>query len=136
VERRTTLLLLRFRYHIIATRGGQEKPLLAEDCQVLAYAGSPQNPEWLDSISAEKLLSASPDQNINPDQASNFIRTVEEGFDIILPHLNEVALTRGKELLDAHQRVRRASKMRSVDYRVEPQLPPDVLGIYVYLPKA
>ena len=42
---------------------------------------------------------------------------------------------RDGELLEAHQRVRRASKIRKVRYRVEPQLPPDVLGIYVYLPK-
>jgi len=135
VERRTTLLLLRFRYHIITRRGGEEKPMLAEDCQILAFEGSPQNAEWLDSTSAEKLLGASPDQNINPDQASTFVRSVEDGYDIILPHLNEVALNRGKELLDAHQRVRRASKVRNLQYRVEPQLPPDVLGIYVFLPK-
>ena len=31
---------------------------------------------------------------------------------------------RGEELLDTHQRVRRASKIRNVRYRVEPQLPP------------
>ena len=42
---------------------------------------------------------------------------------------------RDGELLEAHQRVRRASKFRNVPYRVEPQLPPNVLGIYVYLPK-
>jgi superfamily II DNA or RNA helicase len=135
VERRTTLLLLRFRYHIISTRDGEEKPLLAEDCQVLAFAGSPQNAEWLDGAFAERLLGAEPDQNINPDQAASFIRAVEEGFDLIRPHLDEVAIARGQELLDAHQRVRRASKVRNVQYRVEPQLPADVLGIFVYLPK-
>ena len=74
------------------------------------------------------------DANINPDQASEFVHKVEEGFDSIRPHLDEVAIKRGQELLDAHQRVRRASKVRNVQYRVEPQLPPDVLGIYIYLP--
>jgi superfamily II DNA or RNA helicase len=135
VERRMTLLLLRFRYHIITTRGGEDKPLLAEDCQVLAFAGSPQNAEWLDGETAERLLRFIPDSNINSDQASDFVRKVEEGFDALRPHLDEVARQRGQELLDAHQRVRRASKVRNVQYRVEPQLPPDVLGIYVYLPK-
>jgi hypothetical protein len=38
------------------------------------------------------------------------------------------------ELLDAHRRVRTAAATKGVRYRVEPQLPPDVLGIYVYLP--
>jgi len=135
VERRMTLLLLRFRYHIITTRGEEEKPLLAEDCQVLAFAGSPQNAEWLDDVTAEQLLHLIPDSNINSDQASDFVRKVEEGFDAIRPHLEEVARQRGQELLDAHQRVRRASKVRNVQYRVEPQLPPDVLGVYIYLPR-
>jgi hypothetical protein len=135
VERRMTLLLLRFRYHIITTRGEDENPLLAEDCQVLAFAGSPQNAEWLDGATAERLLGLIPDTNINSDQAGEFVRKVEEGFESILPHLDEVARQRGDELLNAHQRVRRASKVRNVLYRVEPQLPPDVLGIYVYLPK-
>jgi len=44
-------------------------------------------------------------------------------------------MQRGEELLEAHQRVRLATKTRNVRYRVEPQLPPDVLGIYVFLPK-
>jgi len=135
VERRMTLLLVRFRYHIITTRGGEEGPLLAEDCQLLAFAGSPQNADWLDEGTAERLLSLVPDMNINSDQASDFIRKVEEGFESLRPHLDEVAHQRGEELLEAHQRVRRASKVRNVQYRVEPQLPPDVLGIFIFLPK-
>jgi hypothetical protein len=50
------------------------------------------------------------------------------------PHLDEVAEAHGKELLDAHQRVRTASRRVGVKYSIEPQLPPDVLGLYVYLP--
>jgi len=134
VERRTTLLLVRFRYHIITLHGGQETPLLAEDCQLLAFTGSAQSAKWLDGKTAEHLLGAMPDANITAEQASDFVRKVKDGFDAIRPHLDEVARQRGNELLDAHQRVRKASKVRNVQYRVEPQLPPDVLGLYVYLP--
>jgi len=77
-----------------------------------------------------------PDSNIDHDQASGFITKVEESFSALAPHLEQAARQHGEELLDAHQRVRRASKIRNIEYRVEPQLPPDVLGIYVYLPKA
>jgi superfamily II DNA or RNA helicase len=135
VERRTTLLLVRYRYHILTLQGGEEKPLLAEDCQVLAFRGSPESAEWLEAEEAEKLLSSMPDENIKSEQAGEFIGKVVAGIDALRPHLDEVALQRGHELLDAHQRVRRASKVRNVQYRVEPQLPPDVLGIYIYLPK-
>jgi hypothetical protein len=41
---------------------------------------------------------------------------------------------RGDELLAAHTRVRIAARMQGVRHSVEAQLPPDVLGVYVYLP--
>jgi hypothetical protein len=134
VERRTTLLLMRFRYHILTKRGEMEHPLLAEDCQLLVFAGSPQNAEWLDSAMAEDLLQARSDANIGADQARDFLQKVIDNFDHLRPHLERVAESRGQELLDAHRRVRTAARMKGVSYRVEPQLPPDVLGIFIYLP--
>ncbi len=134
VSKRTTLLLLRLRYHIVAVQNEQERPLLAEDTLALAFAGAPQNAEWLEPATAEQLLQAKPEANINPEQAGDFVRRVEDGFDLLAPRLEQAARRRGEELLEAHQRVRRASKIRNVRYRVEPQLPPDILGIYVYLP--
>jgi superfamily II DNA or RNA helicase len=134
VSVRTTLLLVRFRYHIIKIQKDGEKPLLAEDCRLAAFTGSPQNATWLSEAEAEALLKATPDSNIAPEQATTFITRVIEGFETLQPHLEQSALHRGEELLDAHQRVRQASHIRNVRYRIEPQLPPDVLGIYVYLP--
>jgi len=134
VSRRTTLLLLRFRYHIIRKAGDAEDALLAEDCQVAAFAGSPANADWLGPDRAEELLLAEPDENVTGDVASHMLSRVLEGFDEIRPHLDQVAKDRGEELLQAHRRVRQASRLRGVSYRVEPKLPPDVLGIYVFLP--
>lgn len=134
VSRRSTALLVRFRYHIVTKRGDKETRLLAEDSQVLAFAGSPQNAEWLDDESAEKLLKAQPDQNIQPEQARDFVQRVINDFSILAPHIDEVAKDRGEALLDAHRRVRTAARMRGITYTIEPQLPPDVLGIHIYLP--
>jgi len=135
VTRRTTVLLLRLRYHIVTKHGEYERPLLAEDAQILAFAGSPQNADWLPPDQAEALLSAQPEANVTPDQATDFVRKVIDGFDHLRPHLERFARDRGQQLLDAHQRVRLASRAKGISHRVEPQLPPDVLGIYVYLPK-
>jgi len=136
VEKRTTVLLVRFRYHIIKEKKGEEnKPLLAEECGLLAYRGAPESAEWLSKEEAEKLLQASPDQNVNPDQARDFVQKVIDGFDALRPHLDETAKQLGDQLLDAHQRVRLASRQKGAQTHVEPNLPPDVLGIYVYLPK-
>jgi len=135
VTRRTTVLLLRLRFHIVTRLGDRERPLLAEDVQLLAFAGAPDHAEWLPPDQIEPLLSAQPEANVAPDQAAHFLQRVLEGFDALRPYLEQTARRRGEELLDAHRRVRTASHAKGISHRVEPQLPPDVLGIYVYLPK-
>jgi superfamily II DNA or RNA helicase len=133
VEIRTTLLLLRLRYHLITKRGDEETTLLAEEVLPLAFTGAPDAAEWLDAETAEELVKATPDDNIQPQQATQFIRRVSEGFDVLKPHLESVALERAEELLQSHRRVRDAAKHKG-RYRVEPKLPVDVLGIFIYLP--
>lgn len=137
VQRRTTLLLVRFRYHLITKVGDEERQLLAEDSLTLAFEGSPEHPTWLTPEAAATLLTAEPDDNIHPQQVSEFIQRVVDGFNYIAPTLNEIAQRRGGELLAAHIRVREAAYRRGdrrPQHRVEAQLPPDVLGIYIYLP--
>lgn len=134
VSTRTTLLLLRLRYHIITTRGDESTPLLAEDTLIVGFRRAPSAAEWLLSAEAESLLLATPDDNVTDDVARNFVQKVIDEFSHLRPHLDEVAEAHGKKLLDAHQRVRTASRRVGVKYSIEPQLPPDVLGLYVYLP--
>lgn len=134
VTRRTTLLLLRLRYHIVVMSQRGERALLAEDSIVVPFAGSPQNPEWLPQEQSVDYLALEPEQNVAPDIAANFIRKIVDGFGNLQPHLEKVARHRGDELRDAHRRVRAASLQRNVSYRVDPSLPPDALGIYLYLP--
>ena len=134
VEQHTTLLLVRLRYHILAKKGDDETALLAEDCQLLGFTGTPAAAQWLSSDQAEALLDAQPAANITPQQATAFIQRVVDGFEHLRQPLNEAATQRGQELLDAHRRVRRATRAKGVRYDVRPHLPPDVLGVYVLLP--
>jgi len=134
VERRTTVILVRFRYHIITIRKEQETPLLAEECLLLGFRGAPDKAQWLKEDDAENLLMIEPDANITPDLAANAIIRINEGFDSLRPRIEAVAHDRAEELLLAHRRVRTAARLKGIRYRVEPHLPPDVLGIYVYLP--
>jgi superfamily II DNA or RNA helicase len=133
VDLRTTLLLIRLRYHLIISIDGEESPLLAEEVRPLAFTGAPQEPQWLDSESAESLVTAKPDENIYPQQATRFIQQVIDGFSHLQPHLEKTAFERADVLLEAHRRVRDAAKAHG-RYMVEPKLPVDVLGIYIYLP--
>lgn len=135
VERRTTLLLVRYRYHIITRRpDGSEMALLAEDCQLAAFAGPPRDPAWLPAEEAERLLLAKPEGNVPQERKEYFLKQVLLEGETLKERLGVVAEERGEELLQAHRRVRVALEEKGVRYAVEPKLPPDVLGVYVYLP--
>lgn len=136
VKIRTVLLLVRFRYYIITRIGDTDKPLLAEDCQLLAFEGSPSNPKWLQSSQAESLLDIEPDSNIDKAMASTTVQRILDEFEKIRPHIEQTATDHGQQLLQAHRRVRTAAQLRGLTYRVEPKLPADIVGIYVYLPTA
>ncbi|MGB4869266.1 MAG: hypothetical protein WBP47_04420, partial [Candidatus Promineifilaceae bacterium] len=134
VAQATTLLLLRFRYHIISRKGGEEVPLLAEECQVVGFNGRTDQPDWLDTAVVEHLLQATPDANVPPLQAAQLIGRAVAQLDALQSALSYIAERRGQELLEAHRRVRTAARQTGVRYSVQPQLPPDVLGIYILLP--
>jgi len=134
VVTRTTLLLLRLRYHLVTQRDGQTVELLAEDCQTVGFTGAPETAQWLAPDEVEALLNAEPAANIAAQQATTFLQRVLDGFDALRPHLDDVARDRGAALLEAHQRVRTAARLKGVRVDVRPHLPPDVLGVYVLLP--
>jgi hypothetical protein len=48
--------------------------------------------------------------------------------------LTELAEARSQALLEAHRRVRLASGQKGVRHTVRPQLPADILGVYILLP--
>jgi len=134
VTSRTTLLVVRYRFNLVTVRQGVEQPLIAEDAGLLGFAGPPADPVWLAPELVAPLLDARPTANVAPDQAADFVSEVVAAADSWRPHLDDEARSRAEQLADAHRRVRQAVRQRGVRHRVEPQLPPDVLGVFVYLP--
>ncbi len=134
VSKRTTLLLLRFRFHMRWREASEERELLAEDAGTLAFTGSPSDPAWLDADAIAALMASTPSGNVAPEQARDFVTQVVEQFKALQPRVESEARRRADELRDAHQRVRAAARLASASLRVEPELPADVLGIYVFLP--
>jgi superfamily II DNA or RNA helicase len=134
VKRRTTLLLVRFRFHITRPLSGEEHPLLAEECQLLAFEGAPQSAQWLDPEAAEKLMMAEPKENISPEEARYFLQKVIHDMDLLMPHIEKTAQGRAEVLMQDHLRVSAALGAKHKSLKTEPLLPPDVPGVYVYLP--
>ena len=142
VSQRTTVLLLRMRFHIVSEVGSREvgsremRQLLAEDLALVGFTGSPERAEWLPTAEVEPLLSAGADANIGSGQAQNAIRRIIDRLEHIRPHLDQVAQERGEALFDAHRRVRKATQSGVRALKVDVHKPADLLGIYLYLPAA
>ena len=134
VAKRTTLLLVRLRHHIVRSVGGDARELLAEECCITAFEGAPDNPAWLSSDQAEALLAAAPDANIAPDQVRSFVSKVVEARGSLDAGLESLATERAAALLVLHRQLRDESRIKGLKYDVRPQLPVDVIGVYVLLP--
>ena len=134
VRARTTLLLCRFRFHLVLPGAEQERPMVAEEARVLAWRGRPGAIDWLRDEDAEALLGATPSDNVAPEQAAQFLTRALDTLPAVTPVIETTADRLAAELLDSHRRVRRAAAAQRRGLRVTAQKPVDVLGLYVYLP--
>lgn len=133
VTKRTTLLLVRYRFHLeLPSRSGQRK-LVAEDLVPLAFEGSPANPDWLDDPAS--LFTATPSQNLPEQQAHSAAARALAELDQLSEHLRTVGEQLAEKTLESHRRVRQASHevVRGLKVTVEPNA--DIVGAYLYLPE-
>ena len=134
VTARTTLLLVRFRFHLTLPARTGTRTMVAEDAAVLAFRGSTDAPQWLPEDEARALLSAEADANVPPDQARDFAERALSGLADLQPELGRHATERAEALEASHRRVREASGEIRRGLQVRAELPADLLGVYVYLP--
>ncbi len=138
VAERTTVLVLRIRHLIHEASGPSPEPrppMLAEEVALVGYRGTPEAPSWLAPDEVERLIrGARPVANVAPQQAATWLLGVQATLGTLGPHLEVIAQERAAAVLESHTRVRRAAGLRIRGRRVEPHLPPDVLGIYVMVP--
>ena len=146
VTTRTTLVLLRLRFHLVTrAAAGDDRPLLAEDLALVAFEGSPTRAastaeSWLPEERARALTAALPAHNIDPAEARHHLERILAGLPALRDMFQKTADAHADRLLQAHRRVRRADARRGADrglraLRVEPQ-PADVLGLFLLLPAA
>jgi hypothetical protein len=134
VPRRTTLLLVRYRFQMVLPGRYGDKPLIAEDARVLGFAGPPANPEWLPDETAHALLDATADANTALEFARSAVGRILDGLHEVQPEVNRRGAELADELREAHRRVRRSTDQAVRGVRVTLQGDADILGTYVYLP--
>ncbi len=133
VPEKTSILLMRFRFHLHFERRGEESQrLVAEEVRTLSFRGTPESPRWLDDAEAKRLLDAVPSGNLPAALVKSQLQHLLAGLGRLLPHIERAAKARADQLLEAHTRVRKAARMAG-RVRVEPVLPADVLGCFILL---
>lgn len=142
----TALLLLRVRFLVTIP---EKTPLLAEEVLVLGYRPfDPQGSAWLPQAEALTLLaSAQPAENIPLREKKELVHFVLDQIGTwgdsphawdqsnrVLSHIRDFIFQRARELADSHKRIRQAVRLRVRELKVEPQFPPDLLGLLVLQP--
>ncbi|MDB9312225.1 helicase-related protein [Spirulina sp. CS-785/01] len=126
VSKPTVILLFRLRHLLDSPR---HQALLAEECLVRGFTGSPSTPDWLTPEDTLTLL-----ENVAP--VADFpIERKRMTLDRLLgrlgdleEELGEIAEMRSRHLAQSHARVRAITQEGKV--QVKPHLPMDILGIY------
>jgi superfamily II DNA or RNA helicase len=134
VAKRTTLMLVRYRFHLTLPSRNGDRQIVAEDARLLAFEGSPANAKWLPGEAASALLSVDADENTAPELATNTVQRVLDGLPDLVGELERYGDELAAELRDSHARVRSQTGEIVRGLRVVAQKPADVLGVYVYLP--
>jgi superfamily II DNA or RNA helicase len=135
VTTRTTLLVLRVRYDVIAGRAPASRHDVAEESRIVSFTGPSTSPTWLDERHTLALLELSPDSNVSPEQSSEMLSRFAESRDELTEQLDRLASTFADELQESHRRVRAdAGLARSTI--VKAHTPVDVVGVFAYLPSA
>lgn len=136
VATRTTLLLVRYRFHLTLPSRSGEKQLVAEDARLLAFRGSPKNAEWLTQEEAVALLDATATENTDPHFGERTMTRILGQLPETTAHLESYGDELATDLDASHRRVRTASGEIVRGLSVTAQKPADILGAYVYLPDA
>ena len=133
VRGRTTVALLRLRHHLLSRARRRETTLMVEEAAALAWAAPLTNGPigGADALSLLALDPADdPPRHVREREAARALTLVRERA----ADLEAFAAARASALLEDHLRVREAS--RATGQTSVQALPhPDVIGVYVLLPK-
>jgi SNF2 family DNA or RNA helicase len=133
VQKRTTIV--QFRVRNVIKEVGRNRELIAEEMYLWGYSALRDNREILDYTSCkELLLKARSLVNIPHERQKQLFREVASGYNGLRDEVQELAEARANHLVESHGRFKELVGGRRFE-AVHPVLPPDVMGIYVLMPK-
>jgi hypothetical protein len=135
VHKVTTLLVVRYRFEVILSGSRRSLTQVAEDAHFLAFTSAGGRVSWLPDDQVNELLTAPPTRNVPDSLAHAQLSTALDRLPDLKHHLEQTGRAKADLLVAEHRDVRAASRWggRSVTADLLP--PPDVLGVYVFLPE-
>jgi hypothetical protein len=133
VKARTTVAILRLRHRLVAQKGRRTSILLVEEAGAVAWGGA-SGDIVAEGEEALRLLSLPPAGDPPPHVRERNVAQALTLLDSRSTDLDALAQRRADTLLADHERVRESSKGRG-SYEVHALLPPDIIGLYVLLPR-
>jgi len=108
--------------------------MLAEEAVTVLIEGN-QPPRQLTTQEAVQLFNLAPSQNTLPEVRERAVRQALERLQEQQSVLDQIARDHGQQLLQDHRRVRDSERDGRGNFQVNPQLPADILGVYVLMPE-
>lgn len=132
VEIKTTVLL--FRVRNVIQEKNTNKQFVAEEMHLWGYRGTLSDNNFLTHEEIDKLLeNATPTSNLAQQAKESFLENELNNLPEMQKEFDNIALHRAEILIEAHERFRKV--MGGTKYKVvEPVLPMDLMGIYIFLP--
>lgn len=137
VSSKTVVYLLRMRSRLIIKRTGvvgDGHDLLAEEALAVAFDSAGQL-QVLPKNDVLALMGATVTADLTPEARTRELEAVISALPDRQAVFTVLAQQRAREVLEDHRRTREAAQAKG-SYTVEPQLPVDVMGVYVLVPDA
>ena len=131
----TRTVIVQFRVRNVIKEAQRNKELIAEEMYLWGYTGNIENREILDYDACKTLLlEAQSSQNIPIERQHQLFSEFTQNYDLLREDIQTLAEIRAEHLVEAHGRFKELVGGRRYE-AVYPVLPPDVMGVYVLLPK-
>lgn len=132
IKKTTTIALFRVR-NVIESLATKEQ-LVAEELHLWGYQGLPTDNDWLEEKNCMKLLDLKADGELAEIQKQEYFEDAIEEILKVEDLRNQLARKQAEKLIEAHDRFRQAVRSRKAFQVVEPILPMDIMGVYVFVP--
>lgn len=134
VEAKTTIYLLRLRSRLTIKRADTARDLLAEEALAVAVSAAGKV-KVLPKQKALQLMQAKVSKNMPIERKQRELASALDDLPARQSLFEQFALERAETLLTDHRRTREAAEARG-KYSVHPQLPVDIIGVYILVPDA